>query len=77
MRKIVINYKKEFPTPVHEGSSSVWHLYKVLQWFKSNKRYDVEDLLLEITDTTMQINVASQMKDVNPKLHLNLQSILA
>lgn len=77
MRKIAVNNKSAFPTPVHEGSVALWHLFKVLQWFKASRSYDIEDSLIEISGTNMQVNFASQMSDMDPKLQHSLQSIMA
>lgn len=77
MRKIAETNKSVFPTPVHEGSVALWHLFKVLQWFKASPRYQIDDSLIEISGTNMQVNLASQMRDVDPKLQRSLQSIMA
>ncbi|MES2579403.1 MAG: DNA-binding protein [Pseudomonadota bacterium] len=77
MRKIAITNKSVFPTPVHEGSVALWHLFKVLQWFKVSRSYDIEDSLIEISNTNMQVNLASQMRDIDPKLQHSLKSIIA
>jgi hypothetical protein len=76
MRKIAVNNKSAFPTPIHEGSVALWHLFKVLQWLKTSRSYDIEDSLIEISSTNMQVNFASQMSDVDPKLQRSLQSIM-
>ena len=32
MRKLAVPHFRSFPTPVHEGSSALWHLSEVLDW---------------------------------------------
>ncbi len=34
MRKLTLVSGAEFPAPVHEGKSSIWHLAQVLMWLK-------------------------------------------
>lgn len=76
MRKIAVKNKSAFPAPVHDGTVSLWHLFKVLKWFKASKAYNIEDSLIEVSRTNMQVNFASQMRDIDPKLQNSLQSIL-
>lgn len=67
MRKLVVNNDDTFPTPVHEGSPSIWHLAKVLRWLRDHNGRSVDPLLLETADFTMRINVAREallVKDV-------------
>lgn len=66
IRKIAVA-ASDFPSPVHEGSLSLWHLNKVLPWFKARGRYKVEASLLEVSKVTMQINVAKQSQEIDPK----------
>ena len=76
MRKIAVNNKSVFPTPFHEGSVALWHLFKVLQWIKASRSYDIDDSLIEISGINMQVNLARQMGEVDPKLQHILQSIM-
>ena len=42
MRKLMLASGTEFPIPVHEGKSSIWHLFQVLTWLRDRKRYQIE-----------------------------------
>ena len=77
IRKLVIGNKSIFPSPIHEGSSSIWHLAKVLPWFKAKGNYKIEDNLIEISDANMQVNIARQMQDLKPAFHRNIKALLA
>jgi hypothetical protein len=61
IRNIYIKYRSSFPSPIHEGSTTIWHLAKVLSWFKDKESYKVEDSLLEIAVTNMKINLDRQI----------------
>ncbi len=61
IRNIYIKYQSSFPSPIHEGSTTIWHLAKVLSWFKEKESYKVEDNLLEISKTNMKINLERQL----------------
>lgn len=77
IRKLVLGYKSIFPPPIHEGSSAIWHLAKVLKWFNAKGGYKIEDNLIEVSRANMQINIAQQMKDLEPEFHQNMEFLLA
>ncbi len=77
IRKLVIGNKSIFPSPIHEGNSTLWHLAKVLLWFKAKGNYKIEDSLIEISDANMQVNIARQIQDLNPTLHRSVKALLA
>lgn len=77
IRKLVIGNKSIFPSPIHEGNSAIWHLAKVLPWFKSKGNYKIADNLIEVSGANMQINIARQMQDLEPAFHRNIQSLFA
>ncbi len=44
MRKLAVQANSVFPSPVHEGTPTIWHLATVLDWLKPHtiwKRADV------------------------------------
>jgi hypothetical protein len=59
IRKLLIGCKCATPAPAHEGSVPLWHLAPVLVWLRNEKRYRIEDELLELAGTTMRLNVAA------------------
>jgi len=77
IRKLVITNRSVFPSPIHEGSIALWHLSKVLQWFKSKGSYEIEDSLIEVSGANMQVNITSQMREIDPSLRRNLMAIVA
>ena len=60
IRKLMMNNLASFPTPIHEGKTILWHLSSILTWVKESGRYDVDELLLDVARTTMQINIAKE-----------------
>jgi len=64
IRNLYIKYRSSFPSPIHEGSTTIWHLAKVLSWFKEKENYKVEDRLLEISVTNMKINLDRQISEI-------------
>jgi hypothetical protein len=72
MRKLTLVRGAEFPAPVHEGKSSIWHLAQVLMWLKKNKTYQIENTLLEIAQTNMQVNVEKELASIKPGMRTSL-----
>ncbi|MBI3374580.1 MAG: DNA-binding protein [Betaproteobacteria bacterium] len=76
IRKLVVGHRSLFPSPIHEGSAAIWHLSKVLQWFKAKGNYAIEDSLIEVSKAAMQVNIARQMQDLEPAFHRNVRALL-
>lgn len=59
IRKLMLGHYQQFPAPVHGGSSSVWRLAQVLQFF-SERDYSFSSSLFEVSRAAMQINIAKE-----------------
>jgi predicted DNA-binding transcriptional regulator AlpA len=77
IRKLAANPKSQFPMPLHEGNSSIWHLADVLQWRKSKKKYKFDQRLLEIANANMRVNIAKQVQNLGRDYYLSLNSDFA
>ncbi|USX29487.1 DNA-binding protein [Oxalobacteraceae bacterium OTU3CINTB1] len=62
MRKLMLTYPGSFPAPVHEGSSSIWHLADVLAWLHTKGGYSLTQDVLEVANVALQVNVAKEGK---------------
>ena len=62
MRKLMVSHAATFPTPVHEGSASVWHLAEVMSWIQARGTYKVEAAVLEVALSAMQVNLAKEVE---------------
>jgi len=76
MRKLLLECGTGSPLPVHEGSSSIWHLAPVLTWLRDEKRYSIEQGLLDLATTNMQINAASSRIDISPRVQEDVELYL-
>jgi hypothetical protein len=61
IRNLYIKYQSSFPSPIHEGSATIWHLANVLSWFKEKENCKVEDSLLDVSVANMKINLDRQI----------------
>ena len=69
IRKLMINNRASFPIPVHEGKSAIWHLSSVLTWLRKEKRYKINEALLDVSKANMQLNIAKETSNLDPSLH--------
>lgn len=60
MRKLMLAHPSSFPTPVHEGSASIWHLADVLSWLQSKGSYSLTKNVLDVALAALQVNVAKE-----------------
>ncbi len=60
IRKLMMNNLASFPTPIHQGKTMLWHLSCILSWVKQSNRYEVDEMLLEVASTNMQLNIAKE-----------------
>ncbi|KWR80736.1 helix-turn-helix transcriptional regulator [Cupriavidus sp. IDO] len=76
MRKLMIGYPESFPAPVHEGSSTLWHLRDVLVWL-DQRDYRIDPVLVEVAATAMQVNLARCARQVTPAMARELRALVA
>lgn len=60
IRKILIE-SSSAPTPVHSGTTVIWHLANVLDWLKHKGSFKIEDRLIEMSFVTMKFNVEKEV----------------
>ena len=77
MRKLMVSHATNFPTPVHEGSSSVWHLAEIMAWLQARGTYKVEPAGLEVALITMQVNLAKEVRQLKPRVRRELRALFA
>jgi hypothetical protein len=77
LRKLRLKNPLHFPMPVHEGSSSVWHLHPVLHWLRDTAGYEVPPALLEVAHMAMQINLAKESRQIEHPIHEEMRELFA
>jgi len=65
LRKLMLASGRSFPEPVHDGKAALWRMFKILFWLKENKRYDIEDKLLEVAMANMQLNIERELSEID------------
>lgn len=77
MRKLMLGNAGTFPAPVHDGKPAIWHLAKVLTWLKERNQYQIDDVLLEVSNTNMQFNIAREMNELDPALQDDVRKLIS
>lgn len=77
MRKLRLAYAATFPTPIHEGSAAVWHLAPILKWLEERGTYRIEQTVLEVALTAMQVNLAKEANQLMPRFRREMRALLA
>ena len=75
MRKLMLNNKDSFPTPIHEGKASLWHLSTVLGWLKKENRYSISGTLLDVAEANMQLNFYKEASNFSASIQDQLARI--
>lgn len=76
MRKLMLA-AENFPTPVHEGKTALWRLFRVLIWLRDSKDYEIEQELLDVADTAMRLNIASETVDLDDSAQRNIRRLVS
>lgn len=75
MRKLFVSNATLFPSPVHGGSSMIWHLAQVLQFLK-DRRYQFTQSVLDVSLTAMRVNITKEknlLDDANTDAYASQQ----
>jgi predicted DNA-binding transcriptional regulator AlpA len=75
MRKLMLSSNSLFPSPIHSGSASVWHLAHVLE-FMRERNYKFSSTVFDVARTTMQINIAKEQPLLDARFAASLQQRL-
>lgn len=77
MRQLMLAHSSSFPAPVHEGSSSIWHLAQVLSWLEKQGGYDLERAMVETSEATFEVNLAKEARQLPWQAAQDLERLVA
>lgn len=77
MRKLMLANRESFPAPVHEGSTSIWHLAEVLIWLEGKGGYVLDRGALEMARATLEVNLAKEACRFPLKIARDLERLIA
>lgn len=64
MRKLMLAHSHDFPVPVHDGSTALWHLADILVWLQARGSYSIGQGTLELARIAMAVNISSAYERV-------------
>lgn len=76
IRKLMVTNIATFPIAVHEGTQSLWHLRPVLDWFAETQKRPIDRALIEVSEVTMKVNIASDARRASG-VEEDIEAILA
>ncbi len=76
MRKVMLKGGSNFPTPIHEGKTPIWHLASILEWLKENKNYEINDAVFDISKFSMQLNSINNAPKINKSTQRDITTLL-
>ncbi|NIF55325.1 DNA-binding protein [Burkholderia sp. Ax-1724] len=77
MRKLMLSHATDFPPPVHEGSTSVWHLSDVLEWLTSRGGYNIKADVVDVAKLAKQINLARGARQIEARVSRRIENLVA
>ena len=77
MRKLMLGHADSFPSPVHEGSSALWHLAPLLEWLNERGGYSIEQPLIDVARTAMQINLTKEASQIERRVQRAVLALVA
>ncbi|WP_088159365.1 helix-turn-helix transcriptional regulator [Achromobacter xylosoxidans] len=76
MRKLMLAYPDSFPLPVHEGSTSIWHLADVLAWLQAKGGYPQAERVMDVARVALQVNAAKEGRRVSRSASKELEALV-
>jgi hypothetical protein len=76
IRNLIVNGDPRSPSPVYEGTPSIWHLAEILTWLREDKSYSIDDSLLEVAIVNMEFNIARKWRKIAPDLQDNIRALV-
>lgn len=77
MRKLIVECAAQSPAPIHQGTASIWRLVTVLEWLRDEKNYPIDDSLVALAETTMQVNIAVDVPRIDEAFQETVRGLLA
>jgi hypothetical protein len=77
LRKLLVDCTGAAPQPIHEGSSSIWHVAPVLEWLRDAKGYEIDQRAIDVATVTRQLNAVTTQVPISPLIAESVEEYLA
>lgn len=75
MRKLMQSHIQTFPPPVHSGTTSIWHLCDVLQWFELKQNRTIDPAIKEVALANMEVNLFKEYANLESSSQAKLAAL--
>jgi len=62
MRKLMLTHSPQFPRPIHDGKTALWHLVDVVEWLNQRGSSRVTPGISELAYATLQLNLQQALQ---------------
>jgi predicted DNA-binding transcriptional regulator AlpA len=62
MRKLMLTHSRQFPRPIHDGKTALWHLVDVVEWLNQRGSSRVTPGISELARATLQLNLQQALQ---------------
>lgn len=76
MRQLMLAHPGSFPAPVHEGSTSIWHLADVLAWLQGRGSYALAKEVFDVAQVALQVNAAKEGRRLSRSVSKELEALV-
>lgn len=75
IRKLMQTHIQTFPPPMHSGTTSIWHLCNVLQWFELKQNRAIDPAIKAVALANMEINFVKEYANLEPESQAKLSTL--
>lgn len=79
MRKLMVTHAHAFPVPVHEGTTTVWHLADILAWLRGRGEQRPDGALtqlIEVAEAARQLNLAKTADQLSTRFRRAVRDLI-
>ncbi|MDF7648882.1 DNA-binding protein [Erwiniaceae bacterium L1_54_3] len=62
MRKLMLTHSPQFPRPIHDGKTALWHLIDVVEWLNQRGSSRLTPGISELARATLQLNLQQALQ---------------
>ncbi|ALV91411.1 MULTISPECIES: hypothetical protein [Pantoea] len=62
MRKLMLAHSPQFPRPIHDGKTALWHFVDVVEWLNQRGSARVAPGVSELARATLQLNMQQALQ---------------
>jgi hypothetical protein len=77
LRKLMTTHAANFPIPVHDGNSGVWHLADLLGWLQTKGSYLLPQGMVEVSLEAKRVNQVKEAIQISQEDKQEMEELVA